>query len=96
MTEEEMVGWHPQFSGHEFEQAPGVGDGQGSLVGCSPQGHKELDTPEQTELNWRRRKRELLMNGYRAEVLQGEKSPGLWLYKVCMHLLLLIWRLNDG
>ena len=91
-----MVGWHPQFNEHEFEQAPGVGDGQGSLVCCSPQGHKELDTTEQTELNWWRRKGELLMNGYRAEVLQGEKTPGVWLHKVCMYLLLLIWRLNGG
>ena len=38
MTEDEMVGWHHQLDGHEFEQAPGVGDGQGSLVGCSPYG----------------------------------------------------------
>ena len=36
MTEDEMVGWHHQLDGHEFEQAPGVGDGQGSLVCCSP------------------------------------------------------------
>ena len=40
MIEEEMVGWHPQFNGHEFEQVPGVGDGQGSLVCCNPQGHR--------------------------------------------------------
>ena len=40
-TEDEMVGWHHRLYGHEFEQAPGVGDGQGSLVCCSPQGHKE-------------------------------------------------------
>ena len=40
-----MVGWHHQLGG-EFEQAPGVGDGQGSLVCCSPWGHKELDTTE--------------------------------------------------
>ena len=32
MTEDEMVGWHHQLSGHEFEQTPGVGDGQGSLA----------------------------------------------------------------
>ena len=32
MTEDEMVGWHPQLNGHEFEQPPGVGDGQGSLT----------------------------------------------------------------
>ena len=46
MTEDEMVGWHHQLDGHEFEQALGVGGGQGSLVCCSPQGHKELDTTE--------------------------------------------------
>ena len=38
-----MVGWHYQLDGHEFEQALGDGEGQGSLAGCSPQGHKELD-----------------------------------------------------
>ena len=36
MTEDEMVGWHHGFDGHEFEQAPGVGDRQGSLACCSP------------------------------------------------------------
>ena len=46
MTEDEMVGWHHQLNGHEFEQAQGVGDGQGSLVCCSPWGHKESDTTE--------------------------------------------------
>ena len=46
MTEDEMVGWHHRLDGHEFEQAPGVGDGQGGLAGCSSQGHKELDTAE--------------------------------------------------
>ena len=44
-----MVGWHHQLDGLEFEQAPGVGDGQGSLVCSSPWGHRELDTTE-TEL----------------------------------------------
>ena len=43
MTEDEMVGWHHWLDGHEFEQALGVGDGQGSLVCCSPWGCKELD-----------------------------------------------------
>ena len=47
MTEEEMLGWHHQLEGHKFEQAPGVGDGQGSLVCCSPWDHKESDTTEQ-------------------------------------------------
>ena len=46
MTGEEMVGWHDRLNGHEFEYALGVVDGQGSLVGCSPCGHKELDTTE--------------------------------------------------
>ena len=45
-TEDEMVGWHHQLDGHEFEQAPGVGDGQGSLACCSPWDHKESDTTE--------------------------------------------------
>ena len=39
-TEDEMVGWHHRLDGHEFEQAPGVGDGQGSLVCCSPWGRR--------------------------------------------------------
>ena len=45
-TEDEMVGWHHQLNGHEFEQALGVGDGQGSLACCSPWGHKESDMTE--------------------------------------------------
>ena len=45
-TEDEMVGWHHRLDGHELEQAPGVGDGQGSLACCSPWGHKELDPTE--------------------------------------------------
>ena len=36
MTEDEIVGWHHRFNGHEFEQAPGIGDGQGDLACCSP------------------------------------------------------------
>ena len=39
-----MVGWHHRLHGHEFEQALGVGEGQGSLACCSPQGLKESDT----------------------------------------------------
>ena len=46
MTEDEMAGWHHQLDGHEFEQALGVGDGQGRLACCSPWGHKELDMIE--------------------------------------------------
>ena len=50
MTEDEMFEWHHQLNGHEFEQAPGVGDGQGGLTCCSPWGRKESDMTEQ--LNW--------------------------------------------
>ena len=46
MTEDKMVGWHDRLDGCEFEQALGVGDEQGSLVGCSPWGRKEPDTTE--------------------------------------------------
>ena len=56
ITEDEMIGWHHQLDGHEFEQAPGVGEGQGSLVCCSPRGCKQSDTTEWlsnwTELNF--------------------------------------------
>ena len=41
-----MVGWHPRLDGHEFEQALGVGEGQGSLVCCHPRDCKELDMTE--------------------------------------------------
>ena len=44
MTEDEMVGWHHQCNGHELGQTLRDGEGQGSLVCCSPWGHKELDT----------------------------------------------------
>ena len=50
MTEDEMVGWHHRLNGHEFKQAPGVGDGQESLACCSPWGRRESDTTQQ--LNW--------------------------------------------
>ena len=43
-TEDEMAVWHHRLNGHAFEQAPGVGDGQGRLACCHPWGHKELDT----------------------------------------------------
>ena len=52
-----MVGWHHQLDRHEFEQAPRVGDGQGSLLCCSPWGHKESDMTEQLNLTERERER---------------------------------------
>jgi len=47
MTEDKMVGWYHRLDRHEFEQALGVGEGQGSLACCSPWGCKELDMSEQ-------------------------------------------------
>ena len=49
-TEDEMAGWHHRLDGHEFEETPGVGDGQGGLACCNSWGHRELDTTEW--LNW--------------------------------------------
>ena len=46
MTEDEVVGWHHQVYRHEFKQALGVGNGQGSLACCSPRGRKASDTTE--------------------------------------------------
>ena len=46
MTEDEMVGWYDQLNRHEFKQAPGVGEGQGSLMSGLPWSRKESDTTE--------------------------------------------------
>ena len=52
--EDEVVGWHHRLDGHEFEQAPGAGDGQGSLACCSPWDGKESDRTEWLNwMNWR-------------------------------------------
>ena len=55
MKEDEMVGWHHQLDGHEFEQALGVGDGQGSLVCCGPWGsqrvRQDLATKQDISIN---------------------------------------------
>ena len=51
MTEDEMVGWHHQLNGHNYEQTQGDGEGQGSLVCCSPWGCKESDTTERPNNN---------------------------------------------
>ena len=54
MTEDEMVAWHHQLSGHEFEHAPGDGEGKRSLACCYPCDLKELDTIEQLNSNNKR------------------------------------------
>ena len=59
MTEDEIVGWHHWLNGHEFEQAAGDGEGQGSLACYSPWGCKELDMTEQ--LNWKKGLKFLLL-----------------------------------
>ena len=51
MTEDEMVGWHHRLNGHESEQAPGDGEGQGRLACFSPWGRRESDTPEKLNNN---------------------------------------------
>ena len=61
MTEDEMVGWRHRIGGHEHEQAPGVGEGQGGLVCCSPWGHKESDTTWQLSNNKLVRSKEELL-----------------------------------
>ena len=61
-TEEEMVAWHHQLNGHEFEQTPGDGEGQGSLAYCSPLGHKKSDMTEQLNNN-KNQKRKIKFHG---------------------------------
>ena len=69
-TEDEMVGWHHRLDGHGFEQALGVGDGQGSLVCCRPWGCKKLDMTEQ--LNWTKGVKSILGRG-------GSQGKLVWL-----------------
>ena len=52
MTVDDMIGWHRWLNGHEFEQASGVGDGQGNLACCSPWGSQRVRYHWATELNW--------------------------------------------
>ena len=52
MTEDEMVGWHHQLNGLEFEQTQEDGEGQGNLECCSPWGRKELDRTERLNNYW--------------------------------------------
>ena len=84
MTEDEMVEWHHQLNGHEFEQAPGVGDGQGSLACCSPWGCKELYTTEPldlTEQRFRIRMQEETRITKNSYTISRIKYPDKWLLK---------------
>ena len=67
MTEDEMVGWHHQLKGHEFEWTLGVGDGQGGLACCDSCGRRESDTTER--LNW-------------AELKANSRKEKGWLYYI--------------
>ena len=96
MTEDEIVGWHHQLNVHEFEQAPGVGSGQGSLACCSPWGHKDSDMTE-----WLNRTEWLILLSifsyayWPSHVFFGEVSvQGLCLFKswVVVFLLLIFRR----
>ena len=71
ITEDEMAGYHHWLNGHEFEQAPGVGDGQGSLACCSPWDRKELNT---TECLWT----ELTEREFSMKILEKEDLQRLW------------------
>ena len=70
MTEDEMVGWHHQLNGHEFEQTPGDGEGQGSLVCCSPWGCRELDMTKRLNNN----NKYFRLHGYAQILLQLNSS----------------------
>ena len=65
-----MVGLYHLLNGHEFEQALGDGEGQGSLVCCSPWGHKELDTPERLK-----NKMLKISSTYSMYLADGQQSP---------------------
>ena len=77
MTEDEIVGWHHQLDEHEFEQALGVGDGQGSLACCSSWGRKESDTTEQLNRTGSSDGKESACNvGYPGSTPGLKRSPG--------------------
>ena len=71
MIQDEMVGWHHWLNGHEFEQALGGGEGQGSLVCCSPWGHKESDPTE-----WLNNDKTLMIQSSTREVITQSYVKG--------------------
>ena len=72
MTEDEMVGWHHRLNGHEFEQALGVGDGQGRLACYGPWGHKVSDMTEQQ--NWKHSRMQRII------FIDNEKTYNIFFY----------------
>ena len=73
-----MVGWHHQLDGHEFEQALGVGDGEGSLACCNPWGRKESDTTEQLNRTELRVKKRMVMMMVLIKSCREVKEQGAW------------------
>ena len=69
MTEDEMVGWHHWLNGHEFEQAPGIGDGQDSLVCFNPWGRKESNTTERLNCTEHSCRVAVIKNGHKASAI---------------------------
>ena len=76
MTEDEMFGWHHQLSAHEFDQTPGDSEGEGSLVFCNPQGHKESDTTQLPNNN------ECIINSLQPQTLSTRHIYNLVLFPV--------------
>ena len=79
MTEDEMVGWHHRFDGHEFKQTPGDSEGQESLACCSPWGHKESDKTEPLNnnryvLRWRNMRERFIYSEGLAQVIMEAKE----------------------
>ena len=70
MTKDEIVGWHHQLNGHELEQALGDGEGQGSLMCCSPWGHEEMDTLERLK-----NKMLKISSAYSVYLADSQQSP---------------------
>ena len=87
-TEDEMVGWHHQLNGHGFEWTLGVGDGQGGLVCCGLQGHKESDMTER--LNWT----ELIAGGFTRKRRRGFRLLS-FIAQLFLKPILFLERIND-
>jgi len=92
-----MVGWHHQLNGHELEQAPGVGDGQGSLACCCPWSCKESDTTEQlncteqAELKKGRVTSDQIANIHRIIKKQGNSRKSIYSASLTMLKPLTVW-----
>ena len=77
MTEDEMVGWHHQLNGHEFEQTLGDGEGQGNLVCCSPWDQRESDMTEQLNNRRGRHKAKNTDSHLKVFCLASQRKPQL-------------------